>query len=270
MSHASSGSDHTSRDHESPDHVVHDHRAQDHRAQDHRAQEHGEPVSPAVDGAPAADGTVAASDAALSDPGVHGLSVDAWNARYRESDRIWSGEPNHALVSEVAELTPGRALDVGCGEGADAIWLAGRGWQVSALDPSEVALQRAQQAAADAGVQISWWLGNLAEADLPQEAFDLVSVMYAVLPLDDDPVRQLASLVAPGGTLLVVHHAEVDRERARAHGFDPDLLLRPDQVAEQLGDGWWVVTHERRERSISGGAGRHHHDDLVVRAIRQR
>lgn len=210
------------------------------------------------------------SDSRLSDPGQHGLSVDAWNARYRERERIWSGDPNHALVSEVGDLTPGRALDVGCGEGADAIWLASRGWQVSALDPSEVALQRAQQAARDAGVEVSWWLGNLADADLPRGAFDLVSIMYGVLPLDGDPLQQLAALVAPGGTLLVVHHAEVDRARAREHGFDPDLLLNPDHVAEGLGDGWWIAAHERRERSISGGAGEHHHDDLVVRAVRER
>lgn len=239
----------------------------------HASSEHPGQASAAGDATTVPDPTPATPPhvgGTPADRGQHGLSVDAWNARYRESERIWSGEPNQALVAEVSGLDAGRALDIGCGEGADAVWLARQGWQVSAIDPSEVALARAQQAAQDAGVHISWWLGNLAEADLPREAFDLVSVMYGVLPLADEPVQQLASLVAPGGTLLVVHHAEVDRERAREHGFDPDSLLNPGHVAEGLGAGWWIVTDERRERSITGGAGQHHHDDWVVRAIREK
>src|SRR4051794_928957 len=79
------------------------------------------------------------------------LTQDFWEERYRSSDQIWSGNPNPRLVEHVAELTPGTALDVGCGEGADAIWLAARGWQVTALDVSTVALARGARAAADAG-----------------------------------------------------------------------------------------------------------------------
>lgn len=199
----------------------------------------------------------------------HGLSSAAWDARYAESDRIWSGNPNHALVTEVAGLTPGRALDVGCGEGADAIWLTQQGWTVTAIDPSAVALTRAQAAAREAGADITWWLGDLASTDLPLAAFDLINAMYFVLPLDSDPIDRLASLVAPGGTLLAVHHAEIDRERAAAHGFDPDTLLRPEQIPAGLGDDWTVEVHERRERSVAGGAGAHHHDDIVVRAVRR-
>ncbi len=195
----------------------------------------------------------------------------AWDARYAELDRVWSGDPNLALTVEAVTLEPGRALDVGCGEGADAVWLARRGWRVTGVDPSAVALDRARLAAADAGVEVAWVRGELQTADLPRGAFDLVSVFYPALDLRTDPVARLASLVAPGGTLLVVHHAEVDRERALEHGFDPDTLLAPGHVmADALGDGWVVRGPDQRLRTVSGGAGAHHHDDLVVRALRSR
>lgn len=203
---------------------------------------------------------------------AHGRTLrddeSVWDARYAELDRVWSGEPNHALTVEAATLTPARALDVGCGEGADAVWLATRGWTVTALDPSGVALGRARAAAEASGVLVEWVHAGLAEADLPSGGFDLVSVFYPALDLETAPVERLASLVAPGGTLLLVHHADVDRERALEHGFDPDLLLSPAGLAAGLGDGWDVVGPERRARSISGGSGAHHHDDLVVRATR--
>ncbi|MBT9256639.1 methyltransferase domain-containing protein [Phycicoccus sp. MAQZ13P-2] len=204
---------------------------------------------------------------------AHGRTLrddeSAWDARYAELDRVWSGEPNHALTVEAATLSPARALDVGCGEGADAVWLATRGWTVTALDPSGVALARARAAAEASGVLVDWVHAGLAEADLPVGGFDLVSVFYPALDLETGPVERLASLVAPGGTLVVVHHADVDRERAIEHGFDPDLLLSPAGVAAGLGEGWDVVGPERRPRSISGGSGAHHHDDLVVRATRR-
>jgi SAM-dependent methyltransferase len=191
-----------------------------------------------------------------------------WDSRYSDQEQIWSGAPNHALTVEVAPLAPGRALDVGCGEGADAVWLAGRGWQVTALDPSAVALGRARAVAQTAGVEVSWVHGVLADADLPEGGFDLVSVFYPALERDASPVERLASLVAPGGTLLVVHHADVDRDRALEHGFDPDTLMSSDDVAAGLGDAWAVSGPERRARDITGGQGAHHHDDLVVRAVR--
>jgi SAM-dependent methyltransferase len=202
----------------------------------------------------------------------HGRAGPAeWDARYGEDEHLWSGRPNHALTVEAAALTPGRALDVGCGEGADAVWLAARGWRVTGLDPSSVALARARAAAEAAGVEVTWVHASLEEATddaVPDSGFDLVIAFYAPLFRDTDPVAALARRVAPSGTLLVVHHAEVDRERARAHGIDPDDLLSPDDVPAALGAGWTLQAHERRGRAISGGAGAHHRDDLVVRARR--
>ena len=196
-----------------------------------------------------------------------------WDARYASVDRVWSGRPNGALVAEVSGLEPGRALDVGCGEGADAVWLAGRGWRVTALDVSEVALARGRAAAAAAGVDIEWVHAGLAEAALAAASFDLVSVHYPALRRtpDDDAVRALLGGVAPGGTLLVVHHADVDREHARARGFDPEDYVSSDDVAAALGEGWDVEVQERRPRAVpASGGGSHHTHDLVLRARRTR
>ena len=194
----------------------------------------------------------------------------AWDEMYGAAERVWSGEPNGALVAEVAELEPGRALDVGCGEGADAVWLARRGWQVTALDVSRVALERAKHHARDAGVHVTWVHAGLVEAALPVGSFDLVSAQYAVLRKTPDAVaeRTLVDLVAPGGTLLVVHHA-VDPEHLHEGGFDPALYALPADVAAVLDTGWRIDVDERRLRSINGGAGAHHVDDLVLRARRR-
>src|SRR6476661_40661 len=106
-----------------------------------------------------------------------------WDARYGErDDAMWSGRPNGRLVAEVADLTPGRALDVGCGEGADAIWLAQRGWTVTAIDISDVALSRARKAAELAGATVEWVCGNALQTPLPARSFDLVSMQYPALP----------------------------------------------------------------------------------------
>src|SRR4051812_32157451 len=163
-----------------------------------------------------------------------------WDARYAEAARVWSGRPNGALVAEVEELTPGRALDVGCGEGADAVWLALRGWDVTALDVSTVALDRARTAAEAAGAQIRWLHAGLLAAGLPAGGFDLVSAQYPALlrTPDDDAERALLNAVAPGGTLLVVHHADVDSGHAKARGFDPADYVSPANVAALLDDRW--------------------------------
>lgn len=138
-----------------------------------------------------------------------------WDQRYSSAEQVWSGQVNHALAAETAALTPGRALDVGGGEGADAVWLAGRGCQVTALDVSRVALDRAALHARDAAVYVDWVHAGLVEAQLPDGAFDLVSVHYPALlrTPTQDAERALLAAVVPGGVLLVVHHADVEPDQ---------------------------------------------------------
>ncbi len=138
---------------------------------------------------------------------------DAWEERYRGRDRVWSGRPNPVLVAEAGDLPAGRAMDVGCGEGADAVWLAKRGWEVTAVDISTVALGRAAGHAAEAGVgeRITFRHADL-RSERPGEGFDLVSAQFMHLPPDArrELYTRLAGAVAPGGTLLVAGHHPSD------------------------------------------------------------
>jgi SAM-dependent methyltransferase len=192
-----------------------------------------------------------------------------WDALYCEREQVWSGDPNLAVAVETAGLAPGTALDVGCGEGADAVWLARQGWTVTGLDVSQVALERARAAAAGAGVDVTFLQAGLADAALPAGGFDLVSAAYPALPSRPAGagVRALLGAVAPGGTLLVVHH---DLDPERAHGFDPAAYVGHEDVVAALDGGWRVVTDERRERTVSAGRGAGHTHDLVLRAVRLR
>jgi SAM-dependent methyltransferase len=218
--------------------------------------------SPASDSSPAADPYV-------GDPAVQ----TEWDERYAEREQLWSGQPNGALVEEVAALTPGRVLDVGCGEGADAVWLALRDWDVTALEVSGLALQRAAGHARDAGVAVRWVHADLAQAMLPPASFDLVSAQYPALLRTPDAAAECALLaaVAPGGVLLVVHHAGMDTQPAHDSRFDPADYVWPPMVAALLNDDWEVELDEQRPRiAPDGGAGAHPTEDLVLRARRRR
>jgi len=183
-----------------------------------------------------------------------------WNERYSESERIWSGKPNVELVGEVADLKPGSALDLGCGEGADAIWLAQQGWQVTGVDISPVALERAAQHAEEAGVaeQIDWQRHELGKT-FPAGTFDLVSAQFlhstVVLPREEI-LRQATEAVAPGGILLVEGHLgfpDMDK-----HADHPEVHFpTPAEVISdlKLEDGRWEILVSRehgREQVIDG------------------
>ncbi|MFJ2833763.1 MULTISPECIES: class I SAM-dependent methyltransferase [Nocardia] len=134
-----------------------------------------------------------------------------WEDFYRERDQIWTGNANKTLVSEVAGLTPGTALDLGCGEGGDAIWLAKQGWQVTAVDVSATAMERGARHAADAGVRITWERHDL-QTSFPAGTFDLVSAQFLHSPVERPDeratiLRKAAAAVAPGGVLVIGSHA---------------------------------------------------------------
>ncbi|MET7597936.1 class I SAM-dependent methyltransferase [Streptomyces sp. NPDC005481] len=209
------------------------------------------------------------ADTYAGDPAVR----EEWDTRYAEREQLWSGRPNGALEAEVAGLTPGRALDVGCGEGADAVWLAREGWEVTAIEVSGVALERAARHARNAGVTVRWVHAALTEGALAPGSFDLVSAQYPALLRTPDAAaeRALLAAVAPGGVLLVVHHAGMETRQADDGDFDPADYVWPSMISVLLDDDWEIEADEQRPRvAPDGGAGAHHTDDVVLRARRLR
>lgn len=175
-----------------------------------------------------------------------------WEDRYRRRERVWSGRPNPVLVDVVGSLGLGRALDLGCGEGGDAIWLARQGWRVTAADVSATALGRAAADAATAGVvdRIDFQRHDLA-LTFPSGAFDLVSAQYLHSPIEFPRVhvlREAASAVMSGGLLLIVDHASVS-PRSWA---DPEETLAALDLSP---DEWHTERLEARKRQATGPNG---------------
>ncbi|MGP8207050.1 MAG: class I SAM-dependent methyltransferase [Acidimicrobiales bacterium] len=196
-----------------------------------------------------------------------------WDARYGESEgAMWSGRPNGRLLVEVAGLAPGWALDVGCGEGADAIWLAQSGWTVTAIDISDVAISRARQAAARAGAVVEWACGDALQTSFPARSFDLVSMQYPALPkaTGEAAVRALLGTVRSGGLLLAVYHDLDDehREHMKSRGVDPADYVGADDLAQLLGDEFTLERHAVEPR-IDPPADNPHIADVVLRARRR-
>lgn len=201
-----------------------------------------------------------------------------WDDLYGSRPALWSGDPNHHLVAEVEGLVPGTALDVGAGEGGDAIWLARRGWQVAAVDISTVALERATNRAARAGAdvadRIEWLHHDVTEWAPPEARYDLVSAHFFHLPPTPRQVLlgRMASAVAPGGTLLVVGH------QLHEHSHGPEeYFFTGDEIQGHLDpERWDIVTNTVAERAVTDavaervGADSDDHpattEDVVVRA----
>lgn len=178
-----------------------------------------------------------------------------WNDRYLSSSALWSGLPNPHLVTESADLVPGQALDVGCGEGADAIWLAELGWRVTAVDLSSVALERAAaqalQVGGDVAGRITWLHTDLMDWVPLAASYDLVSAQFLHLPRGQRELilRRIAESVAPGGTLLVVGHHPSDLDTTVPRPRAPELLFTASEVAALLApEEWVVVVDEARPR----------------------
>jgi SAM-dependent methyltransferase len=196
--------------------------------------------------------------------------------RYRSAPALWSGQVNPQLVAEGADLPPGRALDAGSGEGADALWLAERGWRVTAVDFSPTALERAAEHAAGSGAEVAgridWLQADLTTWVPPADTFDLVSAQYMHLPPEPRAAlfARLATAVTPGGTLLVVGHDFSDHA-AGAHRPDmPEMFFTAEEVAAELPPGEWeVLVTEARPRPAKVHEGQEitvH--DAVLRARR--
>ncbi|HEV7211636.1 MAG TPA: FAD-dependent oxidoreductase [Blastococcus sp.] len=197
-----------------------------------------------------------------------------WEERYRSAPGLWSGRANDVLVTEVADLPPGRALDAGAGEGGDALWLAGRGWRVTALDLSEVALERGARAAAEQGLgdRVEWRQLDLTEETPEPGGYDLVTSSFLHPPADvrEKVLRGLADAVAPGGTLLVVNHDPSELANGLPRHARPEDFASAEEVAGLLDPAEWELqVVERRPRGARGHEGDVHEvADAVVRARR--
>ncbi|MGV8907529.1 MAG: class I SAM-dependent methyltransferase [Propionicimonas sp.] len=195
---------------------------------------------------------------------THDDPTQFWEARYSESQRIWSGRVNQVLADVAGGLTPGRALDLGCGEGGDSLWLAAQGWDVTGVDISTTALDRAKVAAAAAGIPAGRL--HLVAADLgswqPETDFELVSACFLQSPVTLDRsqiLRGAAAHIVAGGHLLVVSHAAAPPWAGALSGHDHhQTFLTPAQEVAALGlpeSDWQQLIVETRQRSAIGPDG---------------
>jgi SAM-dependent methyltransferase len=217
---------------------------------------------------------------------MRAVDRESYDEMYRSAAAVWSGRPNRQLVVEGGVLPPGTALDAGCGEGADALWLAERGWRVTAVDFSTVALDRGAAHARERGLddRITWVHADL-DAWTPGEGrFDLVTAHYLHSRGADRTALfgRLAAAVAPGGILLVVghllggagdhdhaahHHAGHGQHAEHDHAHDPDLMYTAEEVAAVLDPADWpdVVTGTRdRDPGAVGRTGNPAPDTVLV------
>ena len=195
----------------------------------------------------------------------------AWNDRYAQADLVWTAEPNRTFATEVASLPPGTALDLGAGEGRNAIWLAQQGWRTTAVDFSDVALDKARQLAEARGVDIDTVVADLTEYAPPAEAYDLVAVIYLHLPAPQrtEVHRRAAAAVAPGGTLIVLGHDTTNLTDGHGGPQDPTVLFTPDDVVRDLDTTGLTVTKAQRvNRTVATPDGDRTAIDALVTACR--
>lgn len=194
-----------------------------------------------------------------------------WDARYAGRELLWTAQPNRFLVAEVSGLEPGRALDLACGEGRNAVWLAEQGWRVEGVDFSAVALAKAKQLAAARGVAVEWTQADLVGHEPERGAYDLVVVLYLQLPADElGPVlRRAAAAVAAGGLLLVVAHDSSNLGHGWGGPQDPAVLYTASDVVDAVEpEGLEIERKEVVPRPVETPEGERIALDLLVRASR--
>lgn len=201
------------------------------------------------------------------------MDADAWDQRYAASELVWSREPNQFVASELADLPPGTAVDLAAGEGRNAIWLASRGWSATAVDFSQVALDKSARLAD--GLDVTWVRAD-ATTWQPPAPVDLVVMAYFQVPAEDRhrAVRGAATMLAPGGTLLLVAHDSTNLAEGTGGPQDPAVLMSAEDVLADLeGIEVEVVRAERVAREVSaadehGGTERRTAWDCLVRVVR--
>ena len=178
------------------------------------------------------------------------MDAGAWDDRYASADQVWSLEPNQFVRDELKGLSPGSAVDVACGEGRNALWLADQGWTVTGIDFSAVAIDRARTRDVDS--KVIWVVGDALTVELP--ASDLAVVAYLQLPRDQrrTAVRRAFDALNAGGTLLVVAHDSTNLAEGTGGPQDPPVLYTAEDVLEDLeGEAFDVVRAERVPRVVT-------------------
>jgi SAM-dependent methyltransferase len=191
-----------------------------------------------------------------------------WDRRYAERELLWSASPNRFLVAEAYGLAPGRALDLACGEGRNAIWLAELGWQVTAVDFSDVAVAKARERATRDGVDVDFVFTDLLDFVPEPEAYDLVLVLYLQLPARERRLVlcRAASALAPAGTFLLVGHDLANLTEGVGGPSDAGVLYTPDEIVSELPG----LEIERAERVLREVEDEHRPAiDALVRARRR-
>jgi SAM-dependent methyltransferase len=194
-----------------------------------------------------------------------------WDRRYADRELVWTSQANRFLVAEVGGMAPGRAIDLACGEGRNALWLAERGWQVTGVDFSAVGVEKARTLAAARGVEAEWIVADLLDYQPVPEGFDLVIVFYLQVPDVQRAaiVRRAAGAVAPGGTFLLVAHDSANLDRGHGGPQDPAVLYTAEDVNRDLnGSVLHIERAERVERQVDTPDGPRIALDALVRASR--
>ena len=178
---------------------------------------------------------------------------EEWDRKYAASDLLWSAEPNRVLVAEVADLRPGRALDLACGEGRNTVWLASLGWDVVGVDFSAVAIGKARARAERDGVAADFVCADLLEYEPSPGAYELVLLLYFHLPAEArrHVLAKATCALAPGGTFLLIGHDLTNLTDGVGGPSDPDVLVTPDEIVSELAE-LEIEKAERILRDVEG------------------
>ncbi|CUR55163.1 Methyltransferase type 12 [metagenome] len=202
------------------------------------------------------------------------MDANAWDARYAEADLVWSVEPNQFVAAECADLPPGRALDLAAGEGRNAIWLAHRGWEVTAVDFAQAGLEKGRRLAGDASIE--WVCGDAVTGEGVDVAdLDLVVIAYLQLPAAERgaAVRRGFDALRPGGTFLLVAHDSTNLVHGVGGPQDAAVLMTSEDVVGDLeGREFETIRAERVTRLVDDGhrgtSGQTAYD-VLVRLVRR-
>ena len=206
------------------------------------------------------------------------MDARAWDERYAAAELVWSATPNQFVAREVADLAPGRALDLAAGEGRNALWLAGRGWHVTAVDFSRAGLDkgRALEEHHRPDEPVRWVHADVLTYDAEPASYDLVLLAYLQLPEAErrTAVRRGFAALREGGTFLLVAHDSTNLTEGTGGPQDPDVLYTAEEVLSDLdGERFEVLTADRVARTVGGGDDHRGSDgrtawDCLVRLVR--